>query len=243
MRRVLRGPVAETGRKQRTSSTSQPRPLLLCDLDDTLVDRTKAYKRWAENFARGHSLPSEDTVAWLIGLDDRGYRPRTELVASIAEHFGVWPDRAQALEEFRRDLALCVPEISIECREALSELRRAGWRIAIVTNGVESQQQLKVRVAGLQPLVDACVVSEAVGFSKPNPAIFRYAAAASGAELTDGWLIGDDPVTDIAGGADVGLATIWVRRGRTWNSPQVRPTHEVDAIEVGLRWLLDRPCK
>lgn len=227
---------------QRSSSTPPSRPLLLCDLDDTLVDRTKAYRRWAEEFARGHSLPSEDTVAWLIELDDHGYTPRTELVASIAEQFGAWPDQAHALEEFRRDLALCVPEISIECRVALSALRRACWRIAIVTNGVESQQRLKIRVAGLQPLVDACVVSEAVGFSKPDPAIFRYAAGACGAELADGWLIGDNPVADIAGGANVGLDTIWVRRGSPWNLPQLRPTYEVDSVEVGLRWLIAQRC-
>jgi putative hydrolase of the HAD superfamily len=215
-------------------------PLLLCDLDDTLVDRDQAFRRWSEIFAREHSLPREDTVAWLAELDDRGYTSRTELVASIAERFGVWPDRALALARFRHDLALCVPRISTELVEALSELRRAGWTIAIVTNGVESQQQLKVRVAGLEPLVDACVVSESAGCSKPDPAIFRYAARVCGVELANGWMIGDHPELDIRAGAEVGLATMWVRRGRTWRSPELRPTHEVDSVEIGLRGLLDR---
>lgn len=215
-------------------------PLLLCDLDDTLIDRDEAFRRWAEGFASKHSLPPAESVAWLIELDDRGYKSRTELVAAIAERFNIWPDQELALAQFRHDLALCVPEISIECREALSELQRAGWKIAIVSNGTTSQQQLKVRVAGLEPLIDACVVSESIGVSKPDPAIFRYAARACGVEPANGWMMGDNPEVDIRGGSDVGLNTVWVRRGRTWSLAEFRPSHEVDSVEAGLHWLVDR---
>lgn len=174
-------------------------PLLLCDLDDTLVDRDEAFRRWPESFARKHSLPLEDTVAWLAEMDDRGCRSRTELVASIAQRFGVWSDRALALAQYRHDLAFRVPEISRGCRVALSQLRQAGWRIAIVTNGITSPQQSKVGVSGLAPLVDACVISESAGCCKPDAAIFQQAADACGASFESGWMIGDNPDRDIVG--------------------------------------------
>lgn len=215
-------------------------PLLLCDLDDTLVDREGAFRRWAEHFARQHGLQLPAVMAWLVELDAHGYSSRSELVASIAERFGVWPDQASALAQFRHDLAMAVPEISREARRSLIFLRRSGWKIAIVTNGTEPQQMLKLRVAGLEPLVDACVVSEAVGCSKPNPAIFRYAAAACECQMSGGWMIGDNPEADILGAAEVGLNTIWVKRGRTWPVRGVRPTLEVASVEEGLVWILDQ---
>lgn len=215
-------------------------PLLLCDLDDTLVDRQEAFRRWGEHFARQHRLHLPAVIAWLVELDAHGYSSRSELVASIAERFGVWPDQARALAQFRHDLAMAVPEISREARRSLIFLRRSGWKIAIVTNGTEPQQMLKLRVAGLEPLVDACVVSEAVGCSKPNPAIFRYAAAACECQMSGGWMIGDNPEADILGAAEVGLNTIWVKRGRTWPVRGVRPTLEVASVEEGLVWILDQ---
>jgi FMN phosphatase YigB (HAD superfamily) len=53
------------------------------------------------------------------------------------------------------------------------------------------------------------MVSEAVGCSEPDPAIFRYAAAASGCQMSGGWMLGDHPEVDIMGAAEVGLDTIW----------------------------------
>jgi hypothetical protein len=50
---------------------------------------------------------------------------------------------------FRCDISLCGDGISLECREAIVEMRRTGWRIAIVTNDLEAPLQLKSRVAGL----------------------------------------------------------------------------------------------
>jgi putative hydrolase of the HAD superfamily len=39
-------------------------PLVLFDLDNTLIDRAASFRRWATHFAEVHSLGPED-VAWL----------------------------------------------------------------------------------------------------------------------------------------------------------------------------------
>ena len=48
--------------------------LLLCDLDETLVDRSAAYRRWATELASDHGLDAF-AVEWLVVEDQGGMRP------------------------------------------------------------------------------------------------------------------------------------------------------------------------
>ena len=43
-------------------------PLLLCDLDDTILDRAGAFVLWAETFA-GMWRPEADAHGWLVEQD------------------------------------------------------------------------------------------------------------------------------------------------------------------------------
>lgn len=215
--------------------------LLLCDLDDTLVDRDEAFRIWATRFTELHSLPAPQTVSWLIELDGHGYTSRSELVAAIIERHGIWSDPAIAIREFRDELVSCLPSVSSQVAAELSRLREAGWRVGIVTNGEIKQQENKVKASGLDRLVDAVVVSDAVGCRKPDPAIFQNAAERCSAGLEGGWMIGDNPEADIGGAAAVGLKTIWLRRGRRWDVPGIRPVVQVDSLLDGLSYLARLP--
>jgi putative hydrolase of the HAD superfamily len=50
-------------------------PLLLVDLDNTLVDRAGAFARWAREFASAHGGGAAD-VQWLVTADRDGLFPR-----------------------------------------------------------------------------------------------------------------------------------------------------------------------
>jgi putative hydrolase of the HAD superfamily len=215
-------------------------PLLLCDLDDTLVNRDEAFRVWATTFAELHSLPEPETVAWLTALDGHGYCPRSQLVAAIIERYAVWPDEKAALRQFCDDLVRCLPRVSAESATLLTSLRKSGWQVGIVTNGETHHQEDKVKASGLTGLIDVCIVSEAVGCWKPDPTIFRIAAERCGTDLVGGWMFGDHPEADIRGASDIGLSTIWLRRGQQWDLPGGRPTAEVDSPEEGLRYLVQQ---
>lgn len=49
-------------------------------------------------------------------------------------------------------------------------------------------------------------------------------------------MVGDCPVRDVAGGRQVGLRTIWLHRGRAWDSampvPEVMIDHVSDSLAV-----------
>jgi putative hydrolase of the HAD superfamily len=183
-------------------------PLLLVDLDDTLVSRTATAERWVERHLPRWSLPMVQPMAqpllrWLV--------PRLEVHRFLA--------RTAALYERGEPRSYRLEE---GAREALAQVRRAGWSIAVVTNGNRRTQPAKVASAGIAALVDAVVVSSHEGFAKPDPRIFRLAAQRAGASLEDAWVIGDDLRQEIAGAARLGLRSVWV------NPLGRRPNGDVD---------------
>jgi FMN phosphatase YigB (HAD superfamily) len=63
-------------------------PLLLVDLDNTLIDRAGAFERWARAFVSARRGDAGD-AAWLVTADRDGLEPRGRLAWMIAERFGL----------------------------------------------------------------------------------------------------------------------------------------------------------
>ncbi|MBL7260669.1 HAD family hydrolase [Paractinoplanes lichenicola] len=191
--------------------------LLLLDLDNTLIDRTAAFKTWAQARFGAAEVP------WLVEEDRDGYRRREELAGLIAARYRL--DAADMLAELRKGM---VDQLSPDPRvaAALTGATAAGFVPVVVTNGTVAQQEAKLRRTGLDRLVAAWVVSEGAGVRKPDLAIFEQAAAAVGRRLDEGgWMVGDHAEYDIGGGAAAGLRTGWVSAGREWPATLTyRPT-------------------
>jgi putative hydrolase of the HAD superfamily len=84
--------------------------------------------------------------------------------------------------------------------------------IAVVTNNILIEQQEKLRVCGLTPLVDTLVVSEEVGSIKPEPAIFEITLQRIGCRAHEAIMIGDSWKADVLGAQGVGIRPIWFNR-------------------------------
>ncbi len=195
--------------------------LLLVDLDNTLVDRATAFNSWASGFVRSLGGSAAET-SWLIAADRDGYEPRESRARAIEERF----ESGLGIQALVRMLLFDhVTQMTMDAATttALQNAREAGWKIGVVTNGTTEQQTRKVREVGLGPFVDSVVISEAVGVKKPDAEIFRIAAGRLGSSTSGGWMIGDHPTADIAGGSAAGLKTGWVSRGRKWPSVLAAP--------------------
>ncbi|MFF2349170.1 HAD family hydrolase [Kitasatospora sp. NPDC058115] len=198
-----------------------PSPLLLIDLDHTLVERDGGADAWAPAFCAAHGLPAEaaPTVFGLF-LTDRSPAGFTR----IAAHYGLprsgtalWEEHV-AHEAARTHLIPGVPE-------ALAALRAAGWTIAVVTNGCTDIQRAKLARTGLLPAVDTVCVSEEAGARKPAPAIFHLAATRLGRTLTPAdWMAGNNPATDLRGAHATGLRSIWITPSPPPPLPPSHPT-------------------
>ena len=218
-----------TARQRRPGPPSCGVPLLLCDLDDTVLSRRDAFLEWAAAYLHERGLPLGD-LEWMVATDDDGYRPRPELFAAVADRDGLpdGPDAvgAQYYSDFLGRFA-CAPDVS----DALARARAAGFKLAIVTNGDQRAQEGKIGAAGLAERFDAVCISGVEGWTKPAREIFELAASRCGEELAGSWMIGDHPENDIGGAVACGVRTVWIRHGRTWpESLGFAPDHEADGF-------------
>ncbi|WP_161789703.1 HAD family hydrolase [Phaeacidiphilus oryzae] len=227
-------------------------PLLLFDLDNTLIDRDRAFRAWTADFIAERRLP-ESELDWLATLDGGGYVTRQVFFRAALTRYGV---TGRAREEQMAELTAQYREAMVErvCfpgenREALLAARRAGWTLGVVTNGDTAHQSAKIAAAGIDELVEAYVVSEEAGHEKPDPEIFRIAALRCGLDdeelserLADGtaWMVGDHAPADIAGARVAGLDSVWLRHRRPWPQVTFHPTLMADALPEAVRLVLER---
>ena len=205
---------------------NRPMRSIACfDLDNTLIDRDGAFAAWAEWWVDSVGLGA-DAVAWLLAHDAGGFRPRAELFAGFKEVFGVGASVEALVAAYDREHPLFT-WVDNAVLDGLRSLRTAGWRVAVVTNGGTVQQGLKLEHTGIGSAVDFTCISEAVGVRKPDPVIFKLAAERCAATLEGGWMVGDHPAYDIAGGIAAGLRTIQIgnRPPESW-----MPTHRLDSV-------------
>jgi putative hydrolase of the HAD superfamily len=189
-------------------------PLLMCDLDDTLVERAPLFRRWAEEFLTQQGQPAH-LLDWLVQEDRGGHRPRGEFAAAIVERLGL-EGRVEDLAAEHDEQVGNSYRLTDGVRAVLDEARAAGWSFAILTNGPVAAQTRKIRAAGLDRLADAICISEEVGHAKPHRAMFDRAAERAGTTLEGGWMIGDNLDADIAGAQGVGVRSVWVKNEHEW---------------------------
>ncbi|WP_205324883.1 HAD family hydrolase [Glycomyces sp. YM15] len=208
--------------------------LIMIDLDNTLIDRDAAFRLGVTEFLAAHELPASD-VDWIMTVDASGYAPRSVVAQAIIERHPVGLVEAEIVDFLRRG-AREHARVTHDTADALREVREAGHRVVIVTNGVEWQQLGKVTASGLDRLVDATVVSEGAGSRKPEPGIFHAAAEAAGEPLEGAWMIGDRDDADILGAHRLGLRSVWLHLGREWAQSEYAPTHTADAVVEAIKY-------
>jgi putative hydrolase of the HAD superfamily len=92
---------------------------------------------------------------------------------------------------------------------ALTLTAQAGWTNAIVSNHVPELAELAAGL-GLASHVDRVFTSALVGWEKPNARFFEHVLSSYG-DPQEAWMVGDNPVADVAGAEAVGLQAILVR--------------------------------
>jgi putative hydrolase of the HAD superfamily len=213
-------------------------PLLMIDLDNTLLDRDAAFRAAAGAFLAEHALPATD-LARLTTLDASGYTPRREVARAMIERYGdgVPAAAVHSLLDGGAADRVTLPDTT---RDALRAAVSAGWTCVIVSNGRVVQQERKILRTGLDRLVHGWVISEAVGHKKPAPEIFHAAADTVGASLMGAWMIGDSAHADVLGASGVGARSVWVSGGRSWTEAGYGPTRVAPDTATAVRHLLAR---
>lgn len=211
-------------------------PLLLMDLDNTLLDRAGPFRAWGERFLAGIGAPATD-IDWLVSVDADGLTERWDLADALRNRYGLLVPSVELVEELHDGLLAHTrldPLVACALRIALG----AGWVPVVVSNGAVRQHEARIRGTGLDRYVADWVVSEEVGVSKPNPRIFELAARRVGATLRGAWVVGDGPEGDIGGAAAMGLPSVWLHRGRAWADARYAPTLTADGVIAAIAAVL-----
>ena len=103
--------------------------------------------------------------------------------------------------------------------ELARDLAAAAVPIAIVSN---SEGRLAELVAEIEPDARFSVIADSgkLGFEKPDPRIFHFAAERIGVEARDLLHVGDAWETDVRGALDVGARAVWFAPTETRSLPE-----------------------
>lgn len=95
--------------------------------------------------------------------------------------------------------------------ETLERIREAGLPIGLVSNfdHAPAARSLLER-AGISPFLKVVVISQEVGFRKPNPCLFRRASEGLGARPAEVLFVGDDFSADVVGAQNSGMPCAWL---------------------------------
>jgi putative hydrolase of the HAD superfamily len=225
---------------------SRPIHTVLFDLDDTLLDRNASwtsfvpilhqqYKNRISNWDHAVALQT------ILTADRGGYRPKHELFTELSQQLPWLPaPTSNELESFWRQT---FPACGIERKGAkslLTDIRAAGLRLGIVTNGHTQMQSQKVNHLGLSSLAGNVIISESAGVKKPHPKIFLDAIQSLSCQCETVLFVGDNPQLDVLGPAAVGMQTAWLTLGREWPSEYPPPDHQISSLD-DLRPILRLP--
>ena len=146
---------------------------VLFDLDNTLVDRERAFIRFASYFYEEHlrgatTTTRDEAVARMVHWDRDGYENRAAMFARWVDQ---WPEAGFEPERLLPWYRLEMPrhfKPDADVNGLLAELNQRDVPWGIVTNGNTTTQHGTCRATGLDQLAPFIVVSEEAGYAKPD---------------------------------------------------------------------------
>lgn len=125
-----------------------------------------------------------------------------------------------------------------EADKIIMELKELGYKQYIVTNGVNRTQAKKVRLSGLDKMVDGVFVSELMGYPKPRKEYFDACfARLDGVTREECLLVGDSITSDMQGGVNAGIAVCWYNPEKNDNPSGLLIDYEIRDLHELLRIL------
>lgn len=98
----------------------------------------------------------------------------------------------------------------------LKDLKNAGYKLGIITDGRPNQQRLKIAALGLDKLVDNIIITDELGgieYRKPNPLSFKKMCKALNVSPEEMVYVGDNPRKDFAVKKFLPIKTVSLNNG------------------------------
>ena len=214
---------------------------LLLDLDDTILDFQKA-----EHIAIGKTIrdfgvePTEDVLTRYRAINkyhweclERGEMTREQVLlgrfSTLFRELGVDVDAEKCARQYEHNLS--IGHYFLPGAEEAMEVLFQKYRLFLTSNGTASVQHGRMTSADLYPYFEQAFVSQEIGHNKPSKAYFDECfARIPGFEKEKCLMVGDSLTSDILGGINAGIKTVWVNPKGLTAPEHIRPDYEIKAL-------------
>lgn len=214
---------------------------VLFDLDDTLFDFHKAEKiALTKTLVHFGIDPTEETLA-LYSTINAAHWKRLELgeisreevkvgrYRELFETIGIECDPVKATAYYESMLAIghyFMPGAP----ELLEELYRK-YRLYIVSNGTAKVQEGRIGSSGIAKYMDGIFISQILGANKPDKQFFDICfAEIPDFSLSETVIIGDSLSSDIKGGINAGITTVWFNPKGIEKDNDIKPDYTIKEL-------------
>lgn len=219
--------------------------LVLMDADRTLFDFDRSEQEAIRLTLKRHGLPAgEETVQQYLAINqslweafDRGEFPQDRLGRErFARLLALLGDRTQDPDELNQAYLSMLGSLPylLPGAEALCKRLAPFCRLVIVTNGLTVAQTGRLEHAAIRPYIDRMYISQALGCQKPERAFFDRVFADLGVDeagKAGTVLLGDSLTSDIQGGINAGIDTIWLNKDGKKCPESMKITYIVPCLE------------
>ena len=187
---------------------------IIFDLDNTLIDRQKAFKEMLER--KFHILfDDEELIQKMINdilkWDNNGTVERIDVFKKWAEVYHITIISPEQLDKEWSNESGSVAFLFDDVRDTLKELKKK-YKIAVLTNGNASSQRRKLNTINIYDLLDYSLVSSEYGVRKPDKKIFEYTAKQLDLKTEECSYVGDNYKIDILGSRNAGMLPVFISR-------------------------------
>lgn len=217
---------------------------MLFDLDDTLLDRDKAVDnmfliildRCYEDVNRSVRIQMLQSFK----KHDKKNYGNFDKVKVIESFFMEFPPKHRLPRDYMQDFwennfPLCF-SINQNTLNIINRIKKH-VKMAIITNGSTQRQKAKMIHTNLSSCFDTVLISEEVGFSKPDKRIFELALNKLNIQAEEALFVGDDIEKDIGGCQSVNIKGIWFNRYGNKNDTDIQPYAEINSFDRLLSYI------
>ncbi len=210
------------------------------DLDDTIFNFHIAEKTALIKTLRFLGIePKEQTLARYSELNlmqwkllEKGEITRAEVKVRryqlLFDELGVDCSAAEAAAYYEKQLS--IGHWFMEGAEELLQKTYNKYNLYVVSNGTATVQHGRIKSSGIEKYFKGIFISQEIGFNKPRPEFFEGCfAKIENFEREETIIVGDSLSSDILGGKNVGIKTVWFNPQKE-KADDIKPDFEIERL-------------
>lgn len=217
------------------------KPSIFIDLDNTILDFTKAERLALTKTLHDLNIePNEEMMSLYSQINieqwerlERGEADRDEILTRrfilFFEALGIKEEGFKAEKIYEE--YLCQGHFFIEGAEETLESLYKDCDLFIASNGIDFVQERRLQSAGIKKYFKNIFISENLGFNKPDKRFFLRCFETSPEISPERCLIvGDSLTSDILGGINAGIKTVWFNPNKIERRKDIVPDYEIYSL-------------